>query len=488
MTQVTRTAHKRLVSMVRRHRPSLLLPLIAKRSAHLSALGLTHPKALLDGGPVVTPWALASVARESIVHGSEVAIASTRPRDVDRLCRIYADLDDPLGYPGTDGAELRGFLVRMAFEQFRSQMSLYEEVARTMALYIDAAAGVPGAPLLSAGAWETSLGCPLSDFIRVAFFLNVWAMKHDGWVDLDWLAMPQFAPVLAQVPASRIRQVVETHLATGFAEFRKRDAKEVCMPRLEEHRFNYLQARPLVRLSGRLLAPSPMLLLDRVSSTGLYYDRTEEVGFTDQLGRVFERYVGDNLRLIKGADVRPDIRYARGKHTVDWIVVLKDLVVLVEAKTTRLTAEARLGIDAALERDIARTLVRAHEQIEATSTLIRQRHPALVQVPSDRPILGVVATLEPYWLLGTELTPVAKPPGATVPLVTASIRDIEHLGECGAVGPVNTVLQEMRERGGGDGRVLSTALQTLPKSRNPLLEHGWATATDWHAAADESAK
>jgi hypothetical protein len=470
--------YKDLKRKVRAFRPRDLLPAIARLNAQFALAGPHGLDAVFKTGNVVTPWALTAIARESVVSGSDAVPAQqVRYADVRRLCAIYADLEDPLTIDGPN-ADPTGYFVRTAFEQFPAQMSIFEEVSRTIALYLTAAADVSQAPLLSEDAWTHALGVPLETFLGTAFFLHVWAMRHEGWVDLDWLSGPQFAPILGALDESLLRFSVEQYLATDFLRFRDLDSKGFRTRGLSEHRFNPLEARPLIKLSAKLLAPAPALLLSRISATGIYYDRCTEPGFTDQLGPVFQHYVGMNLQLIPNAMVLPEVEYSRSHHTVDWIVVFDELVVLVEVKATRLTERSRAGVSEALHEDMGRTLVRAHEQIETTAQLIRDRHPALAAVPHDRPIMGLTATLEPFWLLGTDLTPVPKPDSATVPVIVASARDVEHLAACALNHDVGKLLRAIFDEGRTGTRAL-VSLPLEPTIRNPLLESAWERAHAW---------
>ncbi len=461
-----------------------LLPVVARIGSQYGKAGPFDLDSTPGADTVVTPWALAAIARESIVSGSDGARPhAVTDRDVRRLCSVYANLEDPLIREGPD-ADLTGFFVRLGFEQFASQMSQGEEVARTLLFYLTAAADVPSATLLSEQAWERALGVPLQDFLAVGFFMHIWSILHEGWVDLSWLALPQFAPILGALDERRIRDSVERYLAAGFATFRALDRTAFREPGLLEHRFNPLEARPLFKLEGKLIAPSPSLLLGRISATGIYYDRCKEPGFTDQLGPVFEHYVGIHLKMIPNATVLPEIEYARSQRTVDWIVVFDELVVLVEVKAARLTERARAGVPDALAADIDRTLVRAHSQIENTARLLRDGHPALDSIPTDRPVMGLTVTLEPFWLLGTELTPLPKPDGAVVPVVVASARDIENAAAWSLKHDAGKLLRALFD----DGKTGTRALTSLPGGsdlRNPLLEASWDRVHVWLDVARE---
>lgn len=92
--------------------------------------------------------------------------------------------------------------------------------------------------------------------------------------------------------------------------------------------------------------------------------------------------------------------------------------------------------------------------------------------------MGLTATLEPFWLLGTELTPIPKPPDANVPVIVASARDVEHLAACALSHDVGTLLRQLHD----DGKTGSRALTALPEGsdlRNPLLDSAWERIHTW---------
>lgn len=491
------STYKQLLREVRKFSPQTLLPLIARAAAAQTQARAADPANFLQGGirltshgfrpsaPLVTPWGLAGVAREVLLYGEGSAKATPSMHNVYRLCSVFGNLDDPLLHPNSPGSSTEGFMIRSAFEQFRCQVHPFTELARTRALYLDAASEVTNAPLLSARSWEMALGCPLDDFLRIAFLLHVWAGGHEGWVDLAWLELPQFADLTKAIPVEVIRSAVTSHLSCSRNRFRKKDAETLSRlsgperRRLERYRFNPLEGWPLVQLSGRLIAPQPMYLLDRVTSTGIYYDRCEENGFTDQLGRVFEHYVGKQLELIPNVRIFPEIEYDKGtKKTVDWIVVFDEIVLLVEAKVTRLTEKARLGLSSSLRNDVDRVIVKSHRQIETTADLLLQGHPLLAEVPVDRPMLGMVVTLERYWTLGI-FEPIPRPNDATIPLLVASSKEIEDLASSATVHPIGPMLRDILASGRTGGQALEHHLRNLKEGRNPLLDAAWDRSLDF---------
>jgi hypothetical protein len=414
--------------------PTELLTVVAAEGAQQTLRHREDPRTLLEGASPVTPWALTEIARESIVDGLQRGQHPPTSHDLRRLCALYANLDDPLA-AGPD-ASIERFLVRLGFEQFRWQLSEFEELARAHALFIEAASRVAEATAFTDERWRSALGCSVDEFVHVGFFLFVWAARHHSQVDLEWMRLPHFREVLEIFPRDRIDAAVQ-RLAATPGELRALDGRAPVPDNVREHRFNPLVARPLVRMrDGRLLAPHPLLILQRLGVGGLYYDRVRDEGFTDQLGAVFEEYVGMQLDLLSGATLHRRIMAAKGDEVIDYVVVLPEVVLLIEVKATRLTELARIGLQQ-LDLDKDRTLGKAYGQISRTEQLIAEAHPAFTFVPRDRPRRGIVVTLEPYW---NAVSGFGTRPETPIPTVVAHIREIEFLASAGIANDVGPAL------------------------------------------------
>lgn len=148
-------------------------------------------------------------------------------------------------------------------------------------------------------------------------------------------------------------------------------------------------------------------------------------GHRPDLGNLFEQYVGRHLRLLPGAQVLPEITYgpksARSK-TVDWIVVLPEVVLLVEVKSAIPTEPVRLGTPDATDAIVGK-LGKAVSQIDITAQLIADRDPALAGVPADRPVLGLAVTLEPFHIANA----FSLLPAGRTPVTVADAAEIEVL-------------------------------------------------------------
>ena len=155
-------------------------------------------------------------------------------------------------------------------------------------------------------------------------------------------------------------------------------------------------------------------------------------------------------------------------------MVFDDLVLLVEAKATRTPAAARAA-DVTAQETYQATLGKAFKQINRTYRALRGRVPAFDHIPKDLPMLGLVATLDPWYMANSMAREFL--PATDIPTTVASVREIEHLVGIGQRRPVSGVLSEIM-RPDDERRTweLGTALGAFdePADRNPLLDSAWA--------------
>ena len=121
--------------------------------------------------------------------------------------------------------------------------------------------------------------------------------------------------------------------------------------------------------------PIPHLAWARAAPWGVYFtglSRCYKSSSHMTWDRLFEQYIGRQLRLLPCAWVLPEITYGpeSSRRTVDWIVVLSEVVLLVEVKSAIPAEPVRLGtLDAAnaVLRKLGKA-VRAHRNPQARDT------------------------------------------------------------------------------------------------------------------------
>ncbi|WP_341358932.1 hypothetical protein V5H98_14375 [Georgenia sp. M64] len=445
-----------------------------------------------------TAFAFAAVARTAIAEARATAISAglrsrrrkkgrgTRtpgPDQVRRLCDEMIRVWSP-EHMAAASTSLGMVLAPFAFEQFGQQWSAMENLARAHSLFADAHARHPDLP--DSAAWADVLGVNLDGFMRTGFGLYVAMLQNEGQVSRDVLARSDVRPIWEPLSPAEVFTVVDNHFAQEFVKHHAISA-DAQKPGWEKWSFNSLTARPLITFGNDLVAPIPHFLVDRISSTGLWYIGQEAWGttFTDAVGGAFEDYVGQNLDLISAAIVLPEIKYSTPTGdalSCDWFVVTDEAVILVEVKCARPLFGSRTGEIAAFD-DADKKIGKAVQQLESTAGLIKGRHPAFAGIPRDRPLLGLVVTLEPHYLRETARDDILE--SAVLPISIAWAHELENATAQLRTAPdAGRQLLEALTPNTGPLKV-SGSLSNISRSKdavkNPIVDASWDAWATWPA-------
>jgi hypothetical protein len=428
------------------------------------------------------PWSLAALAKASIMHGNRHRSTPVRPGNVPDGCAIYSNPTmEELKIAGSD--PVFNFLVRTAYEQFPCQEAVYHELARAEAFF-NGYSGRKELEVVNEAALIELFGAPVREAVGAAFVLWVSTTFNGGFFDPAWLGQDDFAEILQEVPREHVESVVATSFATDIDGFKQMAVGAPILPGLERYTFNPLTARPLLRLDdGRFLAPVPQLIMHRLSPIEQYYEGVGRLrwgeAFTRDLGELLEDYIGRQLKTLPGVAVHAEILYGgkrkNEKRSVDWIVVFDDLVLLVDAKATRLAAAPRAGAEETKSR-VSKALSYGFEQIDRTHQLILDGADGFSQLPTDRPFVGLVATLDPWYVTNSGFARdfLHQP---RIPALVGSVRSIEMLVAFGQRRPASEPLKVIS----GDFEMstwdfgTSLARFVKPTDANPILDAAWET-------------
>lgn len=390
---------------IARYRRGGLLGLVAAAATEFSGprnvRGYLAPEALN-----YRPWALADVARVSLAASARGPRERATPHDLSYILAMYNNLDEPLRAEGGGLEQVEAFMLRVAGEQFSWQEQDYQAAARSAAVLLHTPFPPDTMPRCITPGWEHKmLGCSLAEYVSTARILWASALANQGRFNLAYIDGPNVDPEWKTIDPAMVRRTLDTHFAIAVTDFPKADRKHAAAAaydrRLRRFTFNPLRARPAVTgLGPDYLCPIPQLAWAKTTLAGLYFTGLERLGnrFPEELGHLFEQYVGRQLRLIPGATVIPEIVYTGGStrdRGVDWIIVFDDLVLLVEVKSAAPTEENRLGGPEAWKA-AAEKIGKGFTQIEGTAAKIKDRHPAFAAIPDDRRVLGLVVTREPF--------------------------------------------------------------------------------------------
>ena len=464
------------VQRVRRHAPSSLLTVVARYGAEfVEPEKYRHPRTA-----VYAPWVLADVARVSLVRGTEFRSKPATDSDFLSCCAAYQALSDPELGQKTPQA-LSHFLLRMGGQQLAFQQSYANDLSRTVALLEQTSCG--RAPEIATPGWpERLLGCTLQEYVGTAVLLYAGALKNQGRFDPAWLAQPQGEEITREIPAGTLLRVIEESFTADTSQIRaiQRAAEErtgVPDGQFRRFGFNPLSGKPVVAgVTDGLLVPVPAYILRKASPLGIYYAGMERWGprFSADLGYLFEAYVGRQLRLLPDAVVVPEIAYGRhnGELSVDWFVIFDDCVILVEVKSTRPTEPVRLA-DGGLEKALGGVLRNAVRQLNTSASMVRNRTAGFEQIPNDRPLIGLVVTMEPFHTVDAPFTR-SYLPQCDIPFRVCSAFELEHLVTVSDT-PVGSLLLNHFQDPDKEGWSVESALAGHVGVPNRVLVKAWET-------------
>jgi len=469
-----RVSEADFVGRVRRYRPSTLVPLVARA-------GAANPDRSDWMERAIPPWALAEVARVSMVLGTEFNRQHATGADLIKCADAYHNIDDRDLRRNKEGA-VADFLLRLGGEQLSWQQEPFHNLARTAAVF-QRAPDPTRPPKVITGDWpEQVFGCSLVDYLNLAFVLHVGALRNGGMFDPEWIEAPQFAEIRRNMPTELMRRVFESQFVGDRVRLRADQAgveAKVGRPDPDYRRFGYnpLTKFPVVSgLDRYWWMPVSQLLLRKASPIGVFYAGLEKFGkaFADDLGPLFEGYIGDHLRELHPG-VIDEVPYNEGKNaklSVDYIVPFDQCVLLVDVKSTRPTEEIRLGGPGATDK-LRALLNHGIDQLSNTARLITDKHPSFTHIPADRPIIGLLVTMEPFPMVNTPFI-ASSLTGCTVPYRIASAEEIEALVRLRADDIGQRLLDHMTdpER---DGQSIKTLVESRPLDRNRVLDAAWSS-------------
>jgi hypothetical protein len=453
-----------------------MVPLVARYGAAFA----DRTEYLKADSAVFAPWVLAEVARASLVYGTEFNRKPATDDDLLSCCAAYQALRDPeLGRGGQDA--IGHFLLRIAGEQLTFQQSILNDLSRPVAL-LERTRPRRALQVATPGWPERLFGCTLQDYVGAAIILHTSALRNAGTFDLGWLSQPQFMEVTREVPAEVLRRVIEDQYAATPEQLRdlQRSAESrTCIPDNQYRRFGFnpLSSRPAVAgIADCLLIPVPGFVVRKASSLGIYYTGLEKWGtqFSADLGELFEAYVGRQLELLPDAIVLPEVAYGpkKGKRSVDWFAVFDDCVVLVEVKSTRPTEPVRLA-DRGLADALGGILSRAVQQLNTSASLVRSHQAGFEGVPADRPLLGLVVTMEPFHTVNAPFT-TGHLPACDIPFRVCGALELEQLVTVSDISVGRLLLDHLSDPE-KDGWSVQSALVGHTGTRNEIIDDAWAT-------------
>lgn len=447
----------------------------------------------------VTPWTIADVARTALAWGGP----SRRSDRVTlaRLCHMNALLVDEEGtsVASSVGAHkqlvdesietlaassdrLARILARTFFEQFPGQRSIMSEVARSILLF-GSAAEFPAdfEPKVMTPGWFERLtnGITFDDYIESVFLFSILAQQQNGLVSVGVLDSPALRELADIFPLDAARRVFSEHLVTTVDAFKQtnRQWQDPLPPAEKKFAFNPLTEKPFIEgVAPVPVAPWVQAIITKALPPSIYFLPPSELrkAFADDLGPVFQHYAGRQLQLVCGErKVIPEVRYKAGKQGIDscdWFLDLPDVLVLIECKSRQPVESLRVGGTGWL-RSIEDSIGKGIRQLNRSNADIDLIGSSCPQIDSSKPRVGIIVTLEPFylnqnWLIRERLEQAEFPVGvlAIGELESLVLLDAEALGQALLAAAGATTDHVM---------LLNPALDKTDDRKNPLLARTW---------------
>lgn len=423
------------------------------------------------------PWVLAEVAHVSLVYGTEHFRSPATIKDLWECCRACQALSDPQLEKATPDA-LGNFFLRIA-DQLTYQQSIYTDLARTAALYEQTETS-RRLKVMTGGWQERLLGCTLQEYVAAAFVLYTSALRNAGVFDLDWLTRPDFEEATQEVSAEVLREAIDKHYTATPEQYKEMQSVASGKTgttdiRYRRFGFNPLLSRPAVKGYGtQLVIPVPRLIIRQASPLGIYHAGVNKWKnkFSDDLGFLFEAYVGRNLSLIPDAELLPEISHGSrgGELSVDWFMIFAECVVLVEVKSVRPTEPVRIA-DNRAGAELNRMLAHAVEQLNKSASLIRNDDLNFKDIPSNLPILGLIVTMEPFYT--ANFSPIeGQLPSCDIPYRICGVSELEELVRIEDMSIGRFLLDFLVDESKKGWSVIG-ALKGRIGRRNTVADQGW---------------
>ena len=271
-----------------------------------------------------------------------------------------------------------------------------------------------------------------------------------------------------------------------MAEFK--EANRVHQAHLPEaqkkYAFNPLADKPFITdVTSIPIAPWVQAVIAKALPPAIYHLARPKLldPFTRDLGVVFQHYTGRQLRLIEGnREVIPEVAYGTKRLPVDscdWFLDLPSVLVLIECKARQPIESLRTGGSAWLD-SIEGSVNRGIKQLSRSNQDIDKIAAACAEIDPTKPRVGLVVTLEPFylnqnWLLWDHLQE------SDFPVGVVSIGELESL-VLHSADDLGNVLLDAAKDARENVMTLNNGFAGLEGRVNPLLDETWESIAFFH--------
>lgn len=328
-----------------------------------------------EEGVLFTAWQLAFLAQEALVFASDTSLKKFEPADLVKAIELYEKLPDPIEIadPDTNPDEHFRAIIRLANLQYPSQEKWFFELARTAILLIDLPKVVTKMPkLVISDLSEAITGLKIDEIIRIGLLITAATqIKPAPIVDLETLSKSTIPRLEKELKINTLRNFAKA-FGTKKEILRVRYNSRQILCGYEKFAFNQLRVNPLIHYChDKYYLPCHMYLIERITR-GMYFALADSVNlgagrndFRTKFGYLFEAYVGEQLKQnLDDCMILPELIYADGRRSPDWILVKGNQAVLIECKSSQLSISAKTYAEGEfLRKDAEKIFIKSKRQI-----------------------------------------------------------------------------------------------------------------------------
>jgi len=452
-----------------------LLHELARRTAAEGPIESFDPAR--NGPNWVPPFAYGDVARACISagtrdgYGVQEEVVNTY---LHAAVRIYFPNEENRGEYGKHLHEVRtmgiqGLDQQTVFSRASSALALFKHTA----LPDDAKVA-----MMHTGWFENLFGVSVDEYMFIVFNLSAIVQLRHGILQLKDLDHPMLVNVFEVVPKQKFVHLIVNHLSLTLNDFRVKEleARDSVDENLQRLTHNPLSSRPLLAgVNKGFIAPVWHWIIPQMSTANLYYDLLSLAGkpFASDLGRLFECYVGKQLRLLD-IPVESEVKYKEGKNlkaTTDYFVEFDSFILCIECKSTRPDASV-LQAGGAMNDFLIKRLGHAVEQLNESEKVFGEVAPK--SLSRGKPHVGVILTMEPFYGAPASLKYILdiQP---SIPTAVLHIRELESLVTL-AQSKIESMINSAIAAAASANVPyfdISDALAVVPQQDNAILVEAW---------------
>ncbi len=299
-------------------------------------------------------------------------------------------------------------LVRLLADQDTLRKQFKDQLARFYALMEMLPPTIQNLNYSPSSRFQEITNLSISDFMTIGFGLYIQAVENRT-VSIENLLIDGHEVFN--------RSKVELFLAqtqSDYNEFRniaESRARETGVPEQERYAYNPLYEKPIIKCQdGTLVVPVIQMLQQKIT-WGIYYTLLSADGqtFTNEFGKIFEKYVGELLRDMTGstelmAEMPGKVNKSETKGPADWFWLKGEDLVLIECKKSMLTLKTKTRNNIQdIKSNINTTLRDAMKQLKKNINHLKNNVWSIPGFSSDAKVFPLTITLGNFYFGNTNI-------------------------------------------------------------------------------------